>query len=178
MAEIVLSMMQSLDGYIADQNLEFDFIEGYPGPHLEELSSQKQSFDFDDFVGKVDIIVMGMTSYQQGFHLAYPDKAIYVVTSKKINNQANLHFLAPQLLLKLILAKRKQGKSSYILGGGMTAQLFISADAVDRYVIGTVPYLQGSGRKLFYPQDQAIPLQLETVQVLGGMTLCQYLRRS
>lgn len=164
----------SLDGYIADNQLTTDFIEGVAGEQLEDIASPQKCYDFDAFNQAIDCIVMGKTSFQQGYHLAYADKTIYVVTQEKRRNEGNLHYVLPKQIIKLMLAKQKQGKTIYILGGAKTAQLFINAGVIDEYVIGTVPYLLGDGRRLFAESSKVIPLKLTAVDVLGGMTLCVY----
>ncbi|AMB99605.1 dihydrofolate reductase [Aerococcus urinaehominis] len=172
--KISLSLVQSLDGYVADRNYATEFAEGYPGPNLKDVYSQENPFDMFKFYQETTIIVMGARTYRQGYAQGFPKQDIYVVTDQDPANQGRIHFVKARRIVKLMLAKKKQGHQIYILGGAMTANLFIKEQAIDRYMIATVPYILGTGRRLFYPQAQQIPLQLDQVDVMGGMTLQIY----
>ena len=171
--KIILSIMQSLDGYIADKNYHSDFLEGYGGSQLSDVSTLEEGFDFAK-INDVEMIVIGHKTFEQGYHEAYPEQTIYVISRENQRNDGRIHFVTPTRIVKLMLAKKRQGKNILLIGGGLAVRPFIRANAIDQYVIGTVPYIQGSGRRLFYPQDQPLPLQLESVDVMGGLTLSVY----
>ena len=177
MSKIALSIVQSVDGYIADLDDQFDFIEGIPGPHLKDISTSDSPYSLEAFFDMYDIIVMGHQSYKIGFATDFPSKTIYVVTNEKRPNEGNIHFVKPGQIVKLMMAKKKQGHHIYLYGGGIVLKPFMAANAIDEYIIGTVPIILGKGKPLFYELDESIPLQLDQVDVMGGLTIHIYHRR-
>ncbi|RPA60497.1 dihydrofolate reductase [Aerococcus agrisoli] len=177
MGKIALSIVQSVDGFIANQDDSFDFIEGYPSPELKDLSTSDDPYNLEAFFDAYDIVVMGNASYKMGFASDFPNKTIYVVTNQDRPNEGNLHFVKPGQIVKLMLAKKKQDHNIYLYGGGVMLQPFMAADAIDEYIIGTVPIILGKGKALFYELPDAVPLQLSQVDVIGGMTIHIYHRR-
>lgn len=172
--KMTLSILQSVDGYIADNNHQFDMLEGFGGTTLTDIYTGDSPFDFDNFLNNNDCIVMGHTAYVLGMSDSFVEEQVYIVTDKDYHNEGNLHFVKPNRIVKLMLAKRRQDKQIYIFGGGLTAHLFLEGQAFDELLIATVPYILGSGRSLFYPQENPIPLQLESVDIMGGLTLQRY----
>lgn len=77
--KIILNLAISLDGYIADENGGFDWIVGDGNNTL----NTKNKWDYSEFLGDIDIVVMGKNCYDQGFHNDYKDKEVYIATSKK-----------------------------------------------------------------------------------------------
>lgn len=67
MGKIALSIVQSVDGYIADLDDQFDFIEGVAGPNLRDVSTSDSPYSLGAFFDAYDIIVMGHQSYKIGF---------------------------------------------------------------------------------------------------------------
>ncbi|MEY8370858.1 dihydrofolate reductase family protein [Aerococcaceae bacterium 50-4] len=177
MGKIALSIVQSVDGYIADLDDQFDFIEGVAGPNLTDVSTSDSPYSLEAFFDAYDIIVMGHTSYQIGFAADFPSKTIYVVTNDKQPNEGNIHFVKPGQIVKLMQAKKRQGHNIYLYGGGIVLKPFMAADAIDEYIIGTVPIILGKGKPLFYELAESIQLQLDQVDVLGGMTIHIYHKR-
>ncbi len=177
MGKIALSIVQSIDGYIAKADDSFDFVEGFPAVDLKDMSTSDTPYSLLEFFDAYDIVVMGHQSYKMGFAADFPTKIVYIVTNHKQANEANIHFVKPNQITKLMMAKKKKGHNIYLYGGGITIQPFIAANLIDEYVIGTVPIILGSGKPLFYELSQEIPLQLSQVDVLGGMTIQIYHRR-
>lgn len=177
MGKIALSIVQSVDGYIANHDDSFDFIEGYPSRDLKDLSTSAEPYNLEAFFDVYDIVVMGDASYQMGFASDFPSKTVYVVTNQDRANEGHIHFVKPSQIVKLMLAKKKQDHHIYLYGGGVMLQPFIAADAIDEYIIGTVPIILGQGKPLFYELPDAVPLQLSQVDVIGGMTIHIYHRR-
>ncbi len=62
MGKIALSIVQSVDGYIADLDDQFDFIEGVAGPNLTDVSTSDSPYSLEAFFEAYDIIVMGHPS--------------------------------------------------------------------------------------------------------------------
>lgn len=177
MGKIALSIVQSVDGFIADESDDFDFIEGYPSPSLKDMSTSDEPYSLEDFFETYNIIVMGHTSYKIGFAADFPSKTVYVVTNEKRPNEGNIHFVKPGQIVKLMLAKKRQGNHIYLYGGGIMLQLFMEANAIDEYIIGTVPVILGHGKSLFYELTNRVELQLSQVDVIGGMTIQIYHKR-
>src|SRR5699024_11511932 len=138
-----------------------------PGPHLKDISTSDSPYSLEAFFDMYDIIVMGHQSYKIGFATDFPSKTIYVVTNEKRPNEGNIHFVKPGQIVKLMMAKKKQGHHIYLYGGGIVLKPFMVANALDENIIGTLPIILGKGKPLFYELDESIPLQLHPFDLMG-----------
>jgi len=59
MRKIILNLAVSIDGYIADLDGGFGWIQG----HESDINSEK-AFDFDGFLEEIDTIIMGSLAYE------------------------------------------------------------------------------------------------------------------
>jgi dihydrofolate reductase len=171
--KIILNLAISLDGYIASEEGEFDWIAG----DADDTLNTKNKFDYGKFLDGIDVVVMGRNCYDQNMHNDFKNKKVYVATSRKIKNQDNLHFISGDICKVIQEEKEKEGKDIFIFGGGGLVDNFIKADIIDEYIIGIIPTILGKGRPLFLGNNPTIKLQLKEHIVDSGITILKYSKR-
>ncbi len=174
--KIVLNLAMSLDGYIADENGMFDWIQG----HSDRTLDTKNKYDFNEFLQSIDVVVMGRKCYDQDLHTFSKigmDKVIYVATSKPLENYGNIIFVEDDIT-KVIKDEKQNGKKIYLYGGGVLIDHFIKEDLIDEYLVGIIPTILGDGKKLFYDNNPKIDLKLEKSIIDDGVVIMRYSKRA
>lgn len=168
--KIILNIAMSIDGYIAAEDGSFDWIGGDGNNKLDT----KDKFDFENFMEDVDLVVMGKNCYEQGFADDYSDKTVYVATTESLEDHDNVKFIKGDIVKTILEEKEKEGKNIYLFGGGILLDPFIKADVIDEYIIGIIPTILGSGKKLFLLNNPEILLNLQEYYVDNGIIIGRY----
>lgn len=176
MRKVILFIAMSLDGYIADQYGKVDWLAG--------LDRQKDAIDtFEEFVKKIDTVIMGWKTYHQIItelspeHWVYPNLKSYVVTHQQVTSTHNIIFTSekPQDIVSKL--KQKQGKDIWICGGSQMIQPLLKSQLIDEYYITVIPILLGSGIRLFQSEYYSVPLKLIHYRENNGMMELVYVHR-
>ncbi len=89
MTKVILYIATSLDGFIADENGDVDWL-----PHP---SDENDEFGHRSFMKRISIIIMGSRSYQQILSFGdwtWGNKTTYVFTSKALTtDQSDIFFI-------------------------------------------------------------------------------------
>lgn len=175
MRKVVLFIAMSVDGYIADEQHNVDWLTGH---------SDDENLDtYSTFIQGVDTVVMGWKTYEQIItqlspeQWVYPNLTSYVITHQSAQSTENIVFTdtAPARLVEQL--KTEQGKAIWICGGATIAQQLIQANLIDEYYLSIIPTILGKGIRLFDETDVAIPLKLVHSQSYNGITELVYQRR-
>lgn len=172
---ISLRLAMSLDGYIATQEGGYDWIVPVPSPTLDT----DHQLPFDEFLGDVDVVVMGRRCYDQGQHRDYVSlgKRVIVATSRApVHSEQDVEFVADGVV-NVVRAARDSGQHCFLFGGGVLVESFLRADAIDMLTVGIVPILLGSGRRLFPSEHPTLELRLADYTVESGKVRLVYRRR-
>ncbi len=172
--KVIMNLAMSIDGYIATEEGDFDWIKGHDTPNLDT----KQKHDYQNFLSDIDIVVMGKNSYDLGFAKDYKDKKIYVATNEKIVDEPfNINFIGGNIV-DIILEEKYNGKNIFLFGGGLMIDNFIKEDAIDKYIVGLIPIILGKGRKLFLENNPTIKLTLENYIIDNGVVIVEYNKKA
>lgn len=172
--KVVLYIAVSLDGYIARNNGEVDFLEG-------DGSNKDGDVGYVDFYNTIDTVIMGNSTYEQIIGWGeYPYKGAegYVYTNKNIANNEDVTFtnINPKELINEL--KKKEGKDIWVVGGAQIAKIFMKENLIDEYIIATIPVLIGDGIKLFDKNNEDdIRLQLKESKIVNGIVINKYIKR-
>ena len=176
MRNIVLNLAISLDGFIADADGGFSWINGDGDNRI----NTKKTFDFPEFVSSIDIIVMGSKAYEdcpKETLEAFRDKKVIVATTRSLQGSENVEFFNGDICKKILLLKEEEGKDIWLFGGATLTDPFIKADIVDEYIIGIIPIILGDGRSLFLNNNPTIELHLDECYIDNGITILKYFKR-
>lgn len=167
MHKVILNLAMSLDGYIADETGEYDWIVGNKNVSLDT----PQIWDFEKFMQSIDVVVMGYHCYQQKMHKQFPNKKVIVATTKNLVNEANVSFSKD---IVNDVKTMKQNGNVYLFGGGILVDAFLKAELIDEFIIGMIPVLLGKGRRLFIDHYPMSKLILKQYYVEDEITILHY----
>ncbi|HYC52204.1 MAG TPA: dihydrofolate reductase family protein [Gemmatimonadaceae bacterium] len=156
----------SLDGFIARENGDFDWIIGDP------------AIDFAALHAEFDTLVMGRKTFQigEGQGGGSPGKETIVFSrtlpareSKGVRVTAE----GPATVVRAL--KEKQGRDIWLYGGGALFRTLLDAGLVDSVEVAVIPVLLGSGIPLLPPGGSA-KLALADHRVLprSGIVILAY----
>ncbi len=153
----------SLDGYIARENGDVDWL------RMEDLTEAAD--EMKEFFASVDTILWGRKTYVKGLEMG-GDVGMY---GKKIKNyifshtpqtseHENLQFVSENIKEFIEDLKRQEGKSIYLMGGGILAKTFFEAGLIDEIILSIQPTILGTGIPLFLPHERQTELELIDVK--------------
>lgn len=174
--DIILNLAVSLDGYICDTDGGFAWIGGQGDPRADTA----EQFDFDTFLASCDTVVLGRKAYEDcgiGHISGAAGKQFLVVTHTSRPPEGHVRFLSGDVVGQVLALKRQPGGHIWLFGGGELVSEFLRADAVDRFIVGILPVLRGSGRRLFQAGIPVEELLLERCTVSDGIPILEYRRR-
>ena len=171
--KIILNLAISVDGYIADNDDGYAWIQG-DGKNVVHTNTV---WSHQKFLENIDIVVMGQRCYELQMHLEYTNKQIYVMTSKDLKDYDNVHFISGDNTMIIKELKEKTTGDIYLFGGGKSIDTFIKEDSIDEYIIGIIPIILGNGIPLFLGNNPTIPLTLKGYYIEDGVTVLHYLKR-
>ena len=139
MTKILVYITSSLDGFIARENGDIDWL-----PKLAESG-------YDAFYKSVDTVIMGKTTYDQVLTFGeypYKDKKSFVFTSTNQNKDENAEFVSD--VEKFVKdGFPGAGKNIWLVGGAQIIASFLKQEAIDEITISLIPVLLGKGIPLF-----------------------------
>ncbi len=152
--KIILYIAISLDGYIADENGNVDWLEQYA--NIEDT-------DYEEFYKTIDTVIMGRKTYDQVLSFGkYPYQNVksYVYSNTKIGFDENVEFTntLPKELVRTL--KKQSGKHIWLIGGADLIHHFIENNLIDEYQITILPVILGRGIPLFKSGNHRIGLEL------------------
>lgn len=172
--QFVLYIATSLDGYIARENGEIDWL---PSPE-----SAEDSGSYDRFYESIDALVMGSTTYEQvlGFgDWVYAGKPAYVLTHRPLSaDRPDIHLIQTDLEALVEVLENRGHRRVWIVGGGKLAAAFMERNWIDEYIITLIPIVLGSGIPL-YQSTAELSLNLVTARPnAAGMVELHYRKPS
>ncbi|MGY5149126.1 MAG: dihydrofolate reductase family protein [Candidatus Nitrosopumilus sp. bin_68KS] len=162
MRKIILFIASSLDGYIARNNGNVDWL------------PVNVSSGYDDFYKSVDTVIMGKITYDQVLTFGtypYQDKKSYIFTQNSDQKKDdNVLFVSDvEKLVKDLIST--SGKDIWLVGGSKIISTFMNLGFVDEIIITIIPVFLGNGIQLF--KDIQKEIKFELVKTTGYGTLVE-----
>ena len=165
----------SLDGFIARENGDLDWLPGSDG------QSDGEDYGYQKFMDSVDILVIGRNTYDMVLSFGewpYEKKRVIVLSSREIEIPAHLADTVnawSSSPTELINKLRGTGAQHIYVDGGKTIQGFLHAGLIDEMIITKIPVLLGSGIPLFGALDHDQKLHhIQTSSFPSGFVQSKY----
>ncbi len=166
MKKIKLYIAMSLDGYIATENNQVDWLNG-------DDSDTNNFGTYEKFIEQIDTVILGYNTYNQIQTVLSPDKwpyenmMSYVMTSKTMEDTENIKFVNKKV--KDLIKEIKPKKDIWICGGANIIKQFHENDLIDEYTITIIPTILGQGIKLFDSPIKTQKLKLVSTTNYNGI---------
>lgn len=185
MRKIIFLIHATLDGYVAGENGEMDWI-----VYNEDVA--QYSYDLHD---STDTAIYGRVTYEMmaGYwptvldnpesdprdrkHALWLEDATKIVVSSTLDavDWKGTVIIRDNLAAEIQKIKQQPGKDLWLLGSPTLAQTFMRLGLIDEYRINVTPVILGSGKPLFDSLDNALNLKLlEARTFKGGVVALRY----
>ena len=163
----------SLDGYIANQHGDLDF--------LSVVEQSGQDYGYAKFINTVDTVIMGRKTYDKvlTFSIPFPyaDEKTFIITRSHRRPQDNIVFYNDNLKALVEKLKKEEGKNIFVDGGAEIVNELIKQNLIDEFIISVIPTLIGEGVLLFKPGRPETKLELINVSYYDkGLVQLHYRR--
>jgi len=151
MRKIILFIASSLDGYIARETGEIDWL------------PENTTSGYDEFIKSIDTVIMGRKTYDQILTFGdYPYKVKKSYVFSRTNNNSkdeNIEFVHDaDKLVKSIISN--SGTNIWLIGGAEIISIFLNLDFVDEIILSIIPVVLGKGIPLFKDVEKKVKLEL------------------
>ena len=165
MAEVVLYIAASLDGYIARSDGGVDWLDDLPEPG----DGADKDYGYGEFFASVGTVLMGRITYEQvlsfGVDYPYPGTDGYVFSRSRAgqrdDNVQFVHFVDGADMAAFVGQLKDAGKGNiWLVGGGQLVREFLGLDLIDRFELFILPIALGEGIPMFPPPSPQLKLSL------------------
>ena len=164
MRKIIVYIASSLDGYIARENGDIDWL---PAP---------SESDYDAFYKSIDTVILGKTTYEQVLTFGsypYKNKKSFVFSRTNQNNDENVEFVSD--IAKFVDDDFPgAGENIWLVGGPQIIASFLKQETIDEIIITIIPVLLGNGIPLFKNVEKETKLELIKTEKFGQLVDLHY----
>ncbi len=165
----------SLDGFIARENGDIDWLTSYEG------GATGEDYGFKAFMDTVGVLVMGRHTYEKvlTFHQwPYGTKPVVVLGTNPVEIPENLSHVVEWMSgspSDIVRTLAERGAKHLYIDGGKTIQRFLDAGLIQQMTITRIPVLLGHGIPLFGPINRDITVRhMETRHYSNGLVQSRY----
>lgn len=165
----IVYIATSLDGYIAKEDGNIDWLMELPNP-------DKSDYGFSAFLEKIDGIIIGRKTFETilGFkEWPYVKPVAIFVLSNSLTELPDKLAAKGEIvkgnLKNIIELLKHKGIHDLYIDGGKTIQSFLKEDLIDEMVITRVPILLGSGIPLFDKNNLELMFEHIDTKVYNNM---------
>jgi dihydrofolate reductase len=158
--KLILYIATSLDGYIAGENDNLDF--------LNAVTKKGEDYGYSSFLEAVDTVITGRKTFdwvrRNVPEFYHKGKKNYVITRSKRQPTENIIFYNGSLKELVNNLKQEKGKHIFCEGGAEIVNELLKDNLIDEFIISVIPVLLGSGIRLFEDKRPEQKLQLISVK--------------
>jgi dihydrofolate reductase len=176
MSKIQLYIAATLDGFIAREDGNLDWLTGYQ-------QDSPNDYGYTEFISGIDTIVMGRKTYEEilkfGINWLYSDCKTYIVTKNpdfkiQTENTYLLDAINPEIIEEI---KNQAEKNIWIAGGGQIIAEFLKYRAFDELILCLVPKLLSKGIPLFTNYYEEMSFKLINLEKYDtGICILSYIK--
>lgn len=158
MRKLILYIAASIDGYIARENGDLNWLDLPP-------NHEKSDYNYNKLIDSVDTTFMGNSTYKwliaQNIIDPYPGKKNYVFSNSVQPKSEFVEFINedPAKFYKKII--RENGQNIWLVGGGKLNSVFLKENLIDEIILSIAPVVIGNGIKLFKEINSDFLLQFQ-----------------
>ena len=167
MTKVILHICTSIDGFIADEEGNSDFV----------FEAQETDPEFEKFYNSVDSVVMGRKTYdylKETQPKLFKEKNVYVITHYLRQKEKNVTFIHEDIMGCVKNLKKNSKKDIWILGGAEIANILLKEKLLNEAVITIAPVILGNGVRLFKEDNPCLTATLKSGQVFGDFIQATY----
>lgn len=170
MTEVRLFSATSLDGFVADEEGDAEWLEAYK-PRILTASG---------FMEKIGAVVMGRRTFEliRAFgDWPYSGRRAYILTSQELwDLPENTVFVREGMGAAIQAAREATNKDVWVAGGAVTMQSALEDGFIDTIEICVLPVVLGSGLSLLNGLEQRAELMFDGMEVFpDGIVKLRYL---
>lgn len=143
--KVILYIAMSLDGYIARENDDIDW--------LSMVENPPEDYGYAEFVQNVDTVIMGRKTYDKvcSFGIEFPHKGrkCFVLSRTKTGADENVEYYSGNLESLILDLKNTEGGNIFVDGGAETVNELVKLGMIDEFIVSIIPIFLGSGIRLF-----------------------------
>ncbi len=151
--KVILYIAQSLDGFIAAENDNLDF--------LNIVEKEGEDYGYGAFTQTIDVAILGRKTYDKVLTMVseYPSegKTVYIITRQVKPSIGNVHFYNGDIRELIQTLKSQPGKNIHCDGGAEVVKLLLQNQLIDEIIVSIIPIIIGKGTRLFlgdYPEQK------------------------
>lgn len=173
--KVILYIAMSIDGYIAKDDDNIDFLSTVEWPD--------EDYGYAAFQKEVDTLIWGRKTYDKvlsfGIEFPHKDKRCIVLSNNLKGKDENVEFYGGNLNDLIAQLKSEEGKDIYCDGGGEVVFELLKHDLIDKMIISVIPHLVGKGVRLFKDgrPEQSVKL-LKSITYPSGLVQLWYDRKN
>lgn len=173
--KVVLYIAMSLDGYIARENNDIDW--------LSIVDDPTEDYGYEEFIKGVDTVIMGRKTYDKvlsfdiDFH--HRGRKCYVISRTRTGFEENVEYYSGNLEKLIADLKAVEGNNIFIDGGAEVVNELLKLNLIDECIISIIPIFLGSGIRLFKDGRPEQQLNLKSAkQFKSGLVQLSYGRKN
>lgn len=174
--KVVLFIAETLDGYIAEEDGNIDFL-----IDNDFTSGETRDREYERLTRHIDTVVMGRKTYNQVANKLSPNNypydsfENYILTTHPTESLDNIHFVRDSVVdLVKKLKNESSKKDIWIIGGSSIIAPLVNEDLIDTYQIGIIPIVLGKGIPLFSDKTNFKELNLDSAKKINGIAYLTY----
>jgi dihydrofolate reductase len=157
--EIVLFIAASLDGFIAKEGDDLDW--------LHETEGEGDN-GFSEMYESIDTIIMGKKTYDYVVRVTdsfpHSDRKCYVFSRSEQGSNGDVEFVNEDVIEFTKRLKQQEGSKIWMVGGAHLLDAFMKEKLIDEIIITFTPHILGSGIPLFNAPNPELSLNLLEVK--------------
>lgn len=142
--KVILYIAMSLDGFIAKEDDNIDF--------LTTVDLPGEDYGYSSFLKDIDTVIWGRKTYDKVLTLStdflHKDKKVYVLSRSRTGTDRNIEYVND---IKALIhnLRKKEGLNIYCDGGSEIVFELLKHSLIDRLIVSVIPHLLGNGIRLF-----------------------------
>jgi dihydrofolate reductase len=166
MGKIILYIAASLDGYIARETGDVDWL------------PMNTDSGYDEFYKSIDTIIMGKKTYDQILTFGeypYKGKKSFVFSrDDSLTKDENVEFASNVEEFARKLASHHSKENIWLVGGSELFSAFLQHKLVNEVILSVIPIVLGNGISLFQNINQEVKLELMKTTKYCGLVELHY----